>query len=95
MICDLATTAILHDDKWDPQSLHAPDPELLVPKKKRLDDSIPLGIGSDLIVDVPVDPRGMGDVYIDDMIGLVVDTENSGYNMRMEKNHPSRYLHIS
>jgi hypothetical protein len=82
-ICDLAT-AILHDDKWDPQNLHAPDPEL-VPKKKILDDSIPFGIGRDLIVDVPVDPRGMVEVYIDDTIGLVVDTENSGYDTRMER----------
>ena len=37
--CDLET-AILQDDKWDPMSLHAPNPELM-PHKKIVDNSIP------------------------------------------------------
>ncbi len=39
----------------------------LVPAMELLDASIPFGEGADLIVDISVDPRGTGDVYIDDL----------------------------
>ena len=43
------------------------------PKKDCLDDNIPFTIGRELIVDVPIDPCGFADVYIDDRTGLTVD----------------------
>ena len=82
-ICDLAMR-ILHDDDWDPVTLHAPNPEL-VPAAEFLDDSIPFGVGKELIVDVPVNPRGVTDVYIDDTVGLTVDIEDSDNIIRLER----------
>jgi len=70
-ICDLAM-AILHHSEWDPSVLKAQH-QHLVPTPKRLDESIPWGVGLDLIVDVPINPRGVTDIYIDDLITLTVD----------------------
>jgi hypothetical protein len=64
--CNLAN-ALLLNDNWNPHQLAAPTSN---PTKQILDDDIPFGIGQDLIVDFPVDPQGMLDVYIDDTIGL-------------------------
>jgi hypothetical protein len=75
---------ILHDEEWDPTTLHAPKPNL-VPSAKFLDDSIPFGEGKELIVDVPVNPRGVTDVYIDDTVGLTVDLEDSDNIIRLER----------
>ena len=82
-ICDLAMK-ILQDDDWDPSTLHAPNSNL-VPAPKLLDMSIPFGVGRELIVDVPANPRGIKDVYIDDTTGLTVDIENSNNVMRLER----------
>ncbi len=54
--CDLAN-AILHDDDWDPSTLAAP---IKVPQQKILEADLPFGVGRDLIVDLPIDPRGFG-----------------------------------
>jgi hypothetical protein len=70
-ICDL-TNAILLNDGWNPVSLQSPA-QHLVPNKIILDDDIPFGIGRDLVVNIPVDPRGTIDLYIDDYCGLTVD----------------------
>ena len=82
-ICDLAMR-ILQDEDWDPNTLHAPNPEL-VPTAKMLDDDIPFAVGRKLIVDVPVNPRGVTDVYIDDTIGLTVDIDGTNNVMRLER----------
>ena len=82
-ICDLAMR-ILQDEDWDPNTLHAPNPEL-VPRAKMLDDGIPFAVGRKLIVDVPVNPKGVTDVYIDDTVGLTVDVEDSNNVMRLER----------
>jgi hypothetical protein len=42
-----------------------------------LDDNIPFEIGRDLIVNMPVDPRGTVDLYINIYFGLTVDTDNN------------------
>jgi hypothetical protein len=42
-----------------------------------LDDNIPFGIGRDLIVDIPVNPRGTVNLYINDFVGLIVDINNN------------------
>ena len=70
-ICDLAN-AILFNDDWDPFDLLAPN-QPLVPPRTLLDDDIPFCAGAELIVEIPIDPRGSHDVYIDDVILLTVD----------------------
>ena len=52
---------------------------------KILDESIPFAEGKDLIVEVPVDARGVADVYIDNTISLTVDVENSNNVQRLEQ----------
>ena len=82
-ICDLANAILLNDD-WDHNVVMSPDQEL-VPQRICLDDNIPFGQGKELIVDIPIDPRGMVDVYIDDLIGLTVETPNSENVARLER----------
>lgn len=45
----------------------------------------PITEGKQLIVDVPIYPKGKADVYIDDTIGLVVVMEGSDSVMRLER----------
>ena len=52
---------ILHDGNWDPVTLHALEPKL-VSTAEFFNDSILFGEGEQLIVDVPVNPRGVTDV---------------------------------
>ena len=74
-VCDLSM-ALQHSNDWDPHSLKSKLGEL-VPEKKFLPDDAPFAEGKDLIVNIPVDPRGTSDVYIDDIISLCVDIEGS------------------
>ncbi len=48
-----------------------------VPPKEVLSDNVPFGIGRDLIINIPVDARGIVDVYINDFIGLMLDLADS------------------
>jgi hypothetical protein len=64
-ICDLAT-AILHSNDWDPDKIYAPN-QHLVPKKVTLNNNIPFGQGKELVVDIPINPRGMHDIYINNI----------------------------
>jgi hypothetical protein len=70
-MCDL-TTAILHNNKWDPTMLFGRNQHLVLPAR-RWDDDIPFGEGQELIVDIEVDARGTNDIYIDDLVSLVVE----------------------
>ncbi len=70
LMCDL-TTAILHDDEWDPTKLFGQNQHLVLPAWW-LDDSIPLGKGLKLIVDIEINLRGTNDIYIDDLVLLIV-----------------------
>jgi hypothetical protein len=74
-ICDLANAILLSDD-WDPSELFAPH-QHLVPENKFLEPDIPFAAGAELIVEIPVDPRGAYDVYIDDIVGLTVAIHDS------------------
>jgi hypothetical protein len=47
------------------------------PLKEVLPEDIPFGIRQDLIVDIPVNARGIVDVYIDDFIGLTINLNNT------------------
>jgi hypothetical protein len=76
-ICDLAN-AILHNNDWDPDKLFAPN-QHLVPAQMLLDDDTPFAEGAELIVDIPIDPREMHDLYIDDIIGLTVDIPGTNH----------------
>ncbi len=64
----------MFDKIWDPQTVHAPY-QHLVPDMRLMDDSIPFAKGGELIMDIPVDARGTGDVYIDDLIQATVVIE--------------------
>jgi hypothetical protein len=75
IMCDL-TTAILHNDEWDPMTLFGRN-QHLVPPPRRLDDQIPFNKGRELIVNINVDSQGMNDIYIDDLVSLTVEVEGS------------------
>jgi hypothetical protein len=70
-ICDLANELIVSKE-WNPLTLHA-TVQPLIPPKEFLADNLPLGQACKLIIDVPVDPRGKINIYIDDTTGLTVD----------------------
>jgi hypothetical protein len=81
-LCNLANKILLRDE-WDLLSLSSPA-QHLVPEKTHLTDDIPFGIRRELVVDVPVNPRGKIDLYIDDFIGLTVDIDSSDNAKRMD-----------
>ncbi len=74
-ICNLANAILLSDD-WDPGKLSAQN-QHLVPEHEPLEPDVPFAAGADLIVVIPVDPRGTHHVYIDDIIGLTLDIPGS------------------
>ena len=82
-ICDLAMHILQHED-WDPSTLHAPNQELL-PVAKLMPDDVPFGEGRQLITDVPIDPKGMVEVYIDDTCGLTIDIAETNNTLRLER----------
>jgi hypothetical protein len=43
------------------------------PKKITLNNDIPFGQGKELAVDIPIDPCGMHDIYIGNIICLTLD----------------------
>jgi hypothetical protein len=69
-IRDLAN-AILFDRNWDPLTVYAPS-QHMDPAMELMETSIPFAEGAELIVDIPVDARGTGDVYINDLIQATV-----------------------
>ena len=74
-ICDLAT-ALLHDEKWDPSTLASPS-QHLVPQATSSTSQELLGIGLELIVDLPINHKGTHDIYLDDLIALTLDVPGS------------------
>jgi hypothetical protein len=98
-ICDLANAILLSKD-WDPKELFAPNHHL-VPECELLDNYVPFAKGAELIVDIPVDPHGIHDVYIDNIIGLTVNIPGSNnvahgqaaallaINTTVRTNHPN------
>jgi hypothetical protein len=70
-IYDLANELLKCED-WEPKNLHA-SVQKDIPPWQYLDDDIPFGIGRELIVDIPTDPRGYADGYIDDTTALTVN----------------------
>jgi hypothetical protein len=82
-IRDLANT-ILYDNSWDPHSDYAPCQHLILPIDL-MEDSIPFAKGAEQIVNIPVDPRGTGDVYIDDLIQAAVIIDGTDNAIRCER----------
>ncbi len=82
-MCDL-TTAILHNNEWDPTTLFRRN-QHLVPPARSLDINIPFGDGRELIVDIDIDARGTNNIYINDLILLVVKIEGSDNLLRCNR----------
>ena len=85
-ICDLST-AILHEERWDPTTLASPSQSLVPPPVRNQDLTRPLGAGRELAVDVPVNPRGTHDQYLDDIVGLTLDVPGSNNLERLAGAH--------
>jgi hypothetical protein len=75
LLCDLII-AIMHNKDWNPYKLHGKNQRLVSPPKL-LDNSIPFAKGLELIVDIPIDPIGTTDVYIDNLVSLTVDVKGT------------------
>ncbi len=69
-VCDLADDLLKCKD-WELRDIHA-SAQKNIPPRKYLDDDIPFAIGRNLIVDIPINPKGYADVYINDTMGLTV-----------------------
>ena len=74
----------MHNDKWNPYKLHGRN-QHIVPPPKFLDDQIPFAEGLELIVDIPIDPQRTMDVYIDDLVSLVVNVEGTDNLVRCDR----------
>jgi hypothetical protein len=70
-ICDLANKLLKCKD-WEPTNLHALV-QHKIPKRIYLDKDIPLAVGRELVVDIPIDHQGYAGVYINDTTGLTVN----------------------
>ena len=70
-ICDL-TNAVLENKDWDPKSTFPPDSHL-IPDPRMINDDIPFEPSLPLIVDIPRCITGKADVYIDDIISIILD----------------------
>jgi hypothetical protein len=81
-ICDLENELLKCKD-WEPENLHA-SVQKDIPPWQYLDDNIPFGIGRELIMDIPIDPRGYADVYIGNTTALTVNLTGTQNAERLE-----------
>ncbi len=81
-ICDLANELLKCKD-WDPKELHA-WVQRDIPQRHYLDNDVPFASGRELIVDVPIDPKGYVDIYINDTTGLTIDLPGTMNADRLE-----------
>jgi len=68
---------------WEPADLHA-TVQGDIPARQSFDNNTPFAAGRELIVDIPVNPRGYADVYIDDMTGITADLPGTRNADRLE-----------
>jgi hypothetical protein len=73
-ICNLAK-ALIQDENWDLSVIKACSQSLVPLPEFELHE--PFGEGKDLIVNIPVDPKGTHDVYLEDIIALTVNVQGS------------------
>jgi hypothetical protein len=81
-ICDLANKLLKCKD-WDPLTLHV-SVQADILTRDYLDKDVPFAMGRELIVDVPVNPRGYTNVYIDDTTRLTIDFPGTCNANRLE-----------
>jgi hypothetical protein len=55
-----------------------------IPTQEYLDYDVPFAMGRELIVNVPVDPCGYADIYINDTTGLTIDLPGARNTNRLE-----------
>ncbi len=70
-VCNL-TTAIRQNDDWEQMKTFGRN-QHLVPPPKFLEDSISFAEGLELVVDIPINSRGILDIYIDNLVSLAVE----------------------
>jgi hypothetical protein len=70
-ICNLANKLLKCND-WDTKHLHA-SVQHDIPPRQYLGDNVPFAHGRELIANIPINPRGYTDVYIDNTMGLTMD----------------------
>ncbi len=75
---------ILFDKNWNPLTNYAPSQHLVL-AMALLDASIPFAEGAELIVKIPIDPRGTGDVYIDDLTKATVIIEGMDHAIQCKR----------
>jgi hypothetical protein len=70
-ICHLANKLLKCKD-WNPNELHS-SVQQDIPQWQYSDNAVPFASGRELIVNIPINPKGYTDVYIDDTAGLRID----------------------
>jgi hypothetical protein len=81
-ICDLANT-LLKCEEWDPLTLHV-SVQADFPTQEYLENNVLFAMGRESIVNIPVNPRGYADVYIDNTTGLTVNLPGTRNANRLE-----------
>ena len=81
-IIDLAK-AILSCKEWDPDKLHLPIKDS-IPTAKHLDKAIPIAPARSIIVDIPDNPQGKVNLYIDN--GVSISCEPDDGNLQQLEN---------
>jgi hypothetical protein len=76
--------SILHNDSWDPHSDYAPC-QYLVPPIDLIDEAVPFAEGAEQILDIPMDPQGMGNVYINNLIQTAVIIDGTDNAIRCKR----------
>ena len=83
-ICDLANH-LLQNEEWNHKKYFSPIQDK-IPTIKTLSEDLPFEKSLPLIVDVPCDPRGHAEIYIDDFMVACVDIGDN--NIRANKAVP-------
>jgi hypothetical protein len=83
ILCGLII-AIMHDANWNPHELYGKS-QHLVPPPEFFDNAIPFAEGLELIVNILVDPQGMTNVYIDDLVSLTVEVKEMDNLIRCKR----------
>jgi hypothetical protein len=82
LICNLANE-LLKCKEWDPLTLHALlQADILT--QEYLDNDATFAMGRELIIDVPVDPCGYADIYIDNTTRLIINLPGTHNADRLE-----------
>ncbi len=82
MICYSANELLKCKD-WNPKDLHGLVQQD-IPPWQYLGDDVPFASGCKLIVDIPINPRGYTDIYIDNTTGLTINLPRTMNVERLE-----------